>query len=133
MAKLIGLDGRMLSDLYMEGVSALKCALWRPDTIRKEAVYRRLKSYGVSLSSLNLRLYSFGIPNRVGRFPELFDVNQLSVDIIHNHLDEFERKDNNASGDLSVKLARDIALEIADYLAYSLRTFERYRLAGSKT
>lgn len=135
MTKLIGLDGKVLSDLYNEGVAAVRCTLWRPD-VRHKAIYDRLKLQGVSLTGINFRLYTLGIPRELGRLPELLNIEITGSDVInimHYLIDEFskDKRFRELSGDKRTRhLTRYIALGIADSLAYDPETFSRYKIAG---
>ena len=131
MAKLMGLDGKLLSELYQEGIIAIRSAFWKPSEPRYDVVHDRLKKAGVSLPMLNLRLYCHGIPPNLGRFPGLFESQAFVVETVHNLLDEYQGNRELSREEASKRLTRDIAREVANLIAYSSSTFELYTLANN--
>lgn len=140
MAKLIGIDGQDLVQLYLEGISAVKSTLWKPRghyAVSHEGLIDRLRVNGVSLACVNFGLYKANIPYYIGsqkqvvRFPEILEVFPDLSNNIHNVIDSFYRREgsNKISSETRARtLTREITRVIAEEIGFGPRTLEFLRL-----
>ena len=119
---------QMYDWVYRNGVYVAKSTVWRPETIPQEVLHSRLSRYGVSLiRDINRGLDIHNIPYEVGRFPELFDMDNFIVYTATSAIDTFlinSRGKRLTEEKRRLLLTRRVSKAVAYRLGNSKEVFE---------
>jgi len=120
----------VLLDVYQRLNYFVREILNKPQDIREQAFFDRLRREGLSLVSVNLGLDRNRVPLEYGRCPQVFRRYPDLIDSGHSYLDQFNKTSSERRPDIrkrdlvdffSLKLAEDLEQRFA----FSRETFEK--------